>query len=48
MNITKFLTKGLENDKTYNITLTKPNGITEISDKTISIKVALDQQVVHP
>ena len=37
--------KGLENDKTYNITLTKPNGITEISDKTISIKVALDVSV---
>lgn len=34
--------KGIDSDKTYNITLTKPNGITEMSVKTISIKVSVD------
>lgn len=37
--------KGLETDKTYNITLTKPNGITELSVKTISVKVSVDTSV---
>lgn len=35
--------KGLENDKTYNITLGKPTGITELSVKTISVEVKLDK-----
>ena len=35
--------KGLESDKTYNITLSKPNGITELSVKTISVEVKLDK-----
>lgn len=35
--------KGLESDKTYNITLTKPTGITELSVKTISVEVKLDK-----
>ncbi|MBR4618241.1 MAG: hypothetical protein IKO49_02945 [Bacilli bacterium] len=37
--------KGLDEDKTYNITLTKPNGITELSTKTITVKVVLDTSV---
>ena len=37
--------KGLESDKKYNITLTKPSGITELSTKTITIKVELDASV---
>jgi YbbR domain-containing protein len=37
--------KGLENDKKYNITLIKPSGITELSTKTITIKVELDASV---
>ena len=35
--------KGLENDKTYNITLGKPAGITELSVKTISVEIKLDK-----
>ena len=34
--------KGLEEDKEYNVTLKKPKGITELSSKTISVKVILD------
>ncbi len=34
--------KGLESDKEFNVTLKKPNGITELSAKTISIKVNID------
>ena len=34
--------KGLEDDKEYNVTLKKPKGITELSSKTISVKVILD------
>ena len=37
--------KGLENDKTFNITLTKPTGITELSVKTISVEVQLDKSI---
>ena len=35
--------KGLESNKTFNITLTKPTGITELSVKTISVEVKLDK-----
>lgn len=35
--------KGLDSDKTYNITLSKPTGITELSVKTISVEVKLDK-----
>ena len=35
----------LTDDKTYNITLTKPNGITELSVKTITVKVEVDSSV---
>ena len=34
--------KGLEANKDYNVTLKKPKGITEISSKTLSIKVIVD------
>ena len=34
--------KGLDKDKTYHVTLTKPNGITEIDVKTLDVKVSLD------
>lgn len=34
--------KGLETSKEYNVTLKKPNGITELSTKTVSIKVNID------
>ena len=37
--------KGLDTDKTFNITLTKPTGITELSTKTITVKVSLDTSV---
>ena len=33
---------GLDTDKDYTVTLKRPNGITEISAKTITVKVALD------
>ncbi len=34
--------KDLDKDKEYNITLNKPNGITELSQKTITVKVEID------
>ena len=37
--------KGLNADKRYNITITKPSGITELSTKTITVKVELDTAV---
>lgn len=37
--------KGLNEDKRYNITITKPSGITELSTKTITVKVELDTAV---
>ena len=37
--------KGLEDNKTFNITLTKPSGITELSVKTISVEVQIDKSV---
>ena len=33
---------GLEDDKEYTVTLKRPNGITEISEKTITVNVTLD------
>ena len=33
---------GLEKDKDYNVTLKKPKGITELSSKTMSVKVTID------
>lgn len=33
---------GLNKDKEYTVTLKRPNGITEISEKTITVKVSLD------
>ncbi len=35
----------LDRDKDYNVTLKKPKGITELSSKTISIKVAVDNSI---
>ena len=37
--------KGLEKDKEFNVTLKKPNGITELSVKTITIKVNIDNSI---
>lgn len=37
--------KGLDSDKEYNVTLKKPTGITELSVKTLKIKVQVDSSV---
>lgn len=37
--------KDLTDNKTYNITLTKPNGITDLSVKTITVKVEVDDSI---
>ena len=34
--------KGLEKDKEYNVTLKKPKGITELSSKTMTVRVTID------
>lgn len=34
--------KGLDRDKEYNVTLKKPKGITELSSKTMTVKVIID------
>ena len=34
--------KGLDKDKEYNVTLKKPKGITELSSKTMTVKVIID------
>ena len=34
--------KGLDKDKEFNVTLKKPKGITELSSKTMNIKVVID------
>lgn len=36
---------GLEKDKEYHVTLKKPNGITDLSTKTLTVKVVLDNSV---
>ena len=36
---------GLDKDKDFNITLKKPNGITDISSKTITVKVKVDNSI---
>ncbi len=33
---------GLDKDKQYNVTLKRPNGVTEISEKTITVNVVVD------
>lgn len=37
--------KGLENNKTFTITLPKPAGVTEVSVKTITVKVQVDNSI---
>ena len=37
--------KGLESDKNYTITLSKPTGVTELSVKTITVKVKVDNSI---
>jgi YbbR domain-containing protein len=37
--------KGLDKDKEYNVTLKKPSGITELSSKTIKVKVTVDNSI---
>ena len=37
--------KDLEKNKEFNITLKKPNGITELSQKTITVKVEIDNSI---
>ena len=34
--------KGLDNDKEFNVTLNKPKGITELSSKSMTVKVTID------
>ncbi len=36
---------GLDKDKEYTVTLKRPNGVTEISAKTITVNVALDDSI---
>ena len=36
---------GLEDDKEFNVTLDKPNGVNELSTKTIKIKVTVDKSI---
>ena len=38
---------GLENDKEYTVTLKRPNGITEISESTITVNVTLDDSTTR-
>ena len=38
---------GLDKDKDFNVTLKRPKGITELSSKTISIKVAVDNSITR-
>lgn len=38
-------TKGLAKDKEYHVTLKKPAGITELSTKTLTIKITLDDSI---
>lgn len=37
--------KDLEKDKEFNITLKRPNGITELSEKTINVKIVIDNSI---
>ena len=37
--------KGLEGDKDFNVTLKKPKGITELSSKTMTVKVLVDNSI---
>ena len=36
---------GLEDDKEFNVTLDKPNGVNELSTKTIKVKVTVDKSI---
>ena len=36
---------GLEDDKEFNVTLDKPNGVNELSTKTVKIKVTVDKSI---
>ena len=38
---------GLDDDKEYTVTLKRPNGITEISEKTITVNVTLDDSTTR-
>ena len=38
-------TSGLSKDKEYHVTLKKPSGITELSTKTLTIKISLDDSI---
>ena len=37
--------KGLESNKEFHVTLKKPSGITELSSKTLTVKVAIDNSI---
>lgn len=37
--------KGLENNKEFHVTLKKPSGITELSSKTLTVKVTIDNSI---
>ena len=38
---------GLDKDKEFNINLTKPSGVRELSEKTLNVKVTLDDVVTR-
>ena len=38
------IVKGLSNDKTYNVNITKPSGVRAMSSRTISVKVTLSDE----
>ena len=38
-------TKDIENNKEYHVTLKKPSGITELSTKTLTVKVVIDNSI---
>ena len=38
-------TEGLDENKEYHVTLKKPNGITDLSTKTLTVKVTLDNSI---
>ena len=39
--------KGLEKDKEFHVTLKKPSGITELSSKTLTVKVKIDNSITR-
>ena len=38
---------GLSSDKTFNLNIEKPSGVREISDRTVSVKVTVDEEITR-